>query len=129
MTTPIPTSAAMSAAEFRITREAVGFTQDALSMHLECSRRSVANWEDGTRPVPDDMRDAIIRLAAYTDGAVDALAYQLSGSDTPSVETYRDDETVPVLWSGMPASWHRAVVARVARRIPSLRITYGGQGQ
>lgn len=114
----------MSAAEFRVARETLGYTQDALSAHLQCSRRSVANWEDGTRPVPGEVQDAMARLTRYTDGTVDGLVITLKNLPEPAVETYRDDDTVPSLWPGMPAAWHRAVVARVARQVPGLSITY-----
>ena len=64
------------------------------------------------------------RLTRYTDGAVDGLVITLKSLPEPAVETYRDDDTVPALWPGMPASWHRAVIARVARAVPGLSITY-----
>lgn len=114
----------MSGAELRVARESLGLSQRALSMHIGTSLRSVANYEDGTRPVPADVQEAVIRLSRYTDGIVDGLIASLKGNSEPAVETYRDDEAVPGLWPGMPASWHRAAVARTAKAVPGLRISY-----
>lgn len=122
----IPDDERMTDAEFKTVREFLGLTGDWLAAHLHVDPRTVRNWEAGKYPIPDGVRLEIERLeevtATFIDGVVDALM----DMPDPGVIVYRNDaeyhEAHPEI--EFPASWHRAVVARVAQEIPALRIAY-----
>jgi len=49
----------MTPTEVRTARATLGMTQRELAAALECSRRTVINWEDGTAAVPGPARVAL----------------------------------------------------------------------
>jgi hypothetical protein len=122
----MPDDERMTDAEFRVFREYLGLTGDWLAAHLDVTPRSVRHWEQGKHPVPDGVRLEIERLEQQTAEFVGALVAELLDVPDPTVVTYRSDTDYhavhPVI--PFPASWHRAVVARVAQEVPALAIVY-----
>lgn len=122
----MPEDERMTPAEFRVVREYLGLSGPWLARHLQVSERTVRHWEMGRYAIPDGIRLAMEDLEERTAGFVDGLVGELLDLPEPAVLTYRSDEEyhrahpeVP-----FPASWHRAVVARVAQEVPGLVIDY-----
>ena len=97
------------------------------------SPRTVRHWEQGKYRIPDGVREEIEHLEAATAQAVTAGVDTYRDLPDPSVVpliTYRSDADYrahhpEIRW---PASWHRAVCARIAHEIPGLTIVYWPDG-
>lgn len=108
----------MSPAEIRMVREYLGLTRPWLAGWLGVAERTIARWEDGKSPVPDDVRlklEALEGVAAEQVGQlVDALAVEdkvvLSIPDTAA--------------GGFTSGWWRMLAARVAVEVPGLYVRY-----
>ena len=117
----------MTAAEFRITREYLGLTTAWLADRLDVRERTVHRWEAGESPIPVRVGEDIEAIAAETAGLVGRLIDDCA--DTPdrgALLTYRTDADYRAHYpeSMFPASWHRAVVARVRAQVPGLAVDY-----
>lgn len=125
----MPEDERMTDAEFRVVREFLGLTGDWLAGHLGVSARTVRHWEQGKFAVPDGVRLAIEDLERRTGEFIGAVVEQVMDVADPVVLVYRSDgeyhQAHPEI--AFPASWHRAVVARVAQEVPGLSITYPPQ--
>lgn len=122
----MPEDERMTSAEFKVVREFLGLTGDWLAAHLDVSPRTVRHWEQGKYPIPDGVRLAIEGLEARTAVFVSGVIEKLMDIPDPGVVTYRTDEEYHAAHPeiGFPASWHRAVCARVAQEVPALAIAY-----
>ncbi|MFB7548607.1 helix-turn-helix domain-containing protein [Streptomyces sp. NPDC056154] len=125
-----PEDERMTDAEFKVVREFLGLTGDWLAEHLEVSPRTVRHWEAGKYAIPDGVRLALEDLEARTAAFVGSIVKQLMDMPDPGVITYRSDVEYHAAHPEVPfpASWHRAVVARVAQEVPGLAIAYGREG-
>jgi hypothetical protein len=126
----MPEDERMTPAEFRVVREHLGLTGDWLAGHLDVNPRTVRAWEQGRYPIPDGVRVAIEDLEERTATFVAAVVAQILDVPDPVVVTYRSDAELRAAHPevGFPASWHRAVIARVAEDVPGLAITYEEDG-
>lgn len=122
----MPGDERMTDAEFRVVREYLGLTGDWLAAHLGVSSRTVRHWEQGKFVIPDGVRIAMEDLEARTSAFISAIIPRLLDLPDPGVLTYRTDEDYRQHHpeDGLPASWHRAVVARIAQEVPALEIAY-----
>ncbi|MFE4867752.1 helix-turn-helix domain-containing protein [Streptomyces sp. NPDC056682] len=125
----MPEDERMTDAEFKVIREYLGLTGDWLADHLGVAPRTVRNWEQGKYAIPDGVRLEMEDLEARTGEFIARVAEKLLDLPEPGVVTYRTDEDYHAahpdqLW---PASWHRAVIARVAQEVPGLAIVYADQ--
>lgn len=123
----MPADERMTPAEFRVVREYLGLTGEWLAAHLGVQPRSVRRWEAGTVPIPDGVREEIETLEERTAEVVERSVARLLDVPDPVVVTYRSDDHYAAAEpeaGGWPASWHRAVVARVAQEVPGLAIEY-----
>lgn len=125
----MPEDERMTDAEFKVVREFLGLTGDWLAAHLGVSGRTVRHWEQGKFPIPDGVRLAVEDLEARTGEFVGGLVAKLLDLPVDGVVTYRTDEEYHAAHpdSDFPASWHRAVIARVAQEVPGLSIAYADQ--
>ncbi|GAB2695754.1 Aca2/YdiL-like domain-containing protein [Kitasatospora kifunensis] len=116
----------MSPAEFRVTREYLGLTGDWLADRLDVQPRTVRRWEQGMHPVPAGVQASLGGLSSKTDDEVAAIVAKLKDDPNPCLITYRSDDEYQDAEpeAEFPASWHRAIAARVAARVPGLRITF-----
>ena len=121
----------MTPAELHVVREFLGLTMDDLARILGNSERTVRRWSGGSTPIPDGARQDIEALEAHTAEFVNRVIDVLQDDPDPSegaILVYRTDAEY---WAHhpeqhpYPASWHRAVVARVVQEVPGLQITYG----
>lgn len=122
----MPEDERMTPAELRVVREYLGLSPEWLAAHLKVSGRMVRHWEQGTYAIPDDQRLEIENLERYTSAFVSKVVQHLMDVPDPVVLTYQDDAEYHAAHPEMkfPASWHRAVVARVAQEIPAMSIRY-----
>ena len=122
----MPEDERMTDAEFRVVREYLGLTGDWLGAHLGVSGRTVRHWENGKYAIPDGVRLEMEDLERRTAEFVAAIVYKLMDVPDPGVLTYRADADYHAAHPDVPfpASWHRAVVARIAQDVPGLRIAY-----
>lgn len=122
----MPNDERMTPAEFKVVREFLGLTGDWLAAHLDVSPRTVRHWEQGKYAIPDGVRLAIEDLEARTGQFVGGIVEKLMDLPDPGVITYRDDAEYKAAdpKSEFPASWHRAVVARIAQEVPGLSIAF-----
>ncbi|MEU4558505.1 DUF1870 family protein [Actinoplanes sp. NPDC023936] len=122
----MPEDERMTDAEFRTVREFLGLTGDWLAAHLRVSARTVRHWEQGKYPIPDGVRLATEDLERRTGEFIGAIVAQLQDMPDPGVLVYRNDAEYHAAHPDIefPASWHRAVVARIALEVPGLRIAY-----
>ncbi|SFD14680.1 helix-turn-helix domain-containing protein [Streptomyces aidingensis] len=122
----MPEDERMTPAELRVVREFLGLSVDWLAAHLRVTGRTVRHWEAGTYVIPDGVRLEIEDLERRTGEFVSGLITALMDMPEPGVITYRDDTEYHKAHPEIPfpASWHRAVVARVAQEVPGLAITY-----
>ncbi len=127
----MPADERMSPAEFRVVREFLGLTGDWLAAHLGVSGRTVRHWEQGKYPIPDGVRLEMERLEAVTGEFVSGVIGKLMDLPEPGVVTYRTDEEYHAAHPEVPfpASWHRAVIARVAQEVPGLAIAYASNAE
>ncbi|GGU62273.1 Aca2/YdiL-like domain-containing protein [Streptomyces lavendofoliae] len=125
----MPEDDRMTAAELKVVREYLGLTGDWLAAHLGVSPRTVRHWEAGKYAIPDGVRLAVEDLEQRTAQFVAGVVEKLMDLPDPGVVTYRDDAEyhAAVPESEFPASWHRAVIARVAQEVPALAIAYADQ--
>lgn len=116
----------MTAAELKIARESLGLSGGWLATRLGTNPRTVREWEQGRRPVPDWVRLEIESLEQFTAELVGDVVEKLMGVDEPEIVTYRNDDEYRAICQGVmfPASWHRAACARVAQEVPALTIVY-----
>lgn len=116
----------MQPAELRVVREYLSLTTRWIAEQRGVAERSVQRWEHGHAPIPDGVRRQVEQWEAGTAATVDLAVTRLLDAPEPAVATYRSDEHYreherDAVW---PASWHRAVVARVAERVPGLVVLY-----
>lgn len=122
----MPDDERMTAAELKVVREFLGLSGDWLASHLKVSGRTVRHWEEGKYGIPDGVRLEVESLEARTGEFVAGVINALMDLPDPGVLTYRSDAEYHAATpeNAWPASWHRAVVARVAQEVPGLRIAY-----
>lgn len=122
----MPEDERMTPAEFKVVREFLGLTGDWLAAHLGVSPRTVRHWEQGKYAIPDGVRLAVEDLERRTGEFVGGVVEKLMDLPDPGVITYRDDAEYRAAHpdAEFPASWHRAVVARVAQEVPGLSIIF-----
>lgn len=122
----MPEDERMTAAELRVTREFLGLTPEWLAEHLEVSARTVRHWEAGKYAIPDGVRLEVEDLEARTTGFIGGIVEKLMDIPDPVVVTYRSDAEYEAAHPEIefPASWHRAVIARVAQDVSGLGIAY-----
>lgn len=120
------TDGQMTDAQFKVVREFLGLTGDWIAEWLGVSPRTVRHWEQGKYPIPDGVRALIESLEARTSSWVTEIAAELTGVPDPTVVTYRTDVEYHADHpdAEFPASWHRAVIARVALKVPALAIVF-----
>lgn len=122
----IPDDERMTAAELRVIREFLSLTGDVLAALLGVDPRTVRHWEAGKYRIPDSVRITVEQLEEMTGRAVADTVNQLARLEEPGVIVYRTDADYQRAQPAttMPASWHRAVVARAALEVPGLAMDY-----
>ena len=124
-----------AAADLLVLREALGLSRRQLADLYGVEERSVGRWEHGARSIPegvwtiiddlDERARALVQLA--TRGAKEMEASVGEAADAFVVRVYATDRD---LWAAqpefepLPASYHRAIVARLRSTFPDVRFTF-----
>lgn len=121
----------MTSAELRVVREFLGLTGDWIAAHLGVNPRTARAWEQARYPIPDGVRLEIEDLERRTGEWVGRLIEQIADMPDPVVITYRTDAEYHTAHPDIefPASWHRAVCARIAQEVPGLSIVYPDEAE
>lgn len=116
----------MTAAEFRVAREYLGLTLRWLAEHFKVNERTPPRWESGESPVPPGIAAGLELLEEVTAVHVTVAIDACNDMRDPALLTYRTDAEYHAHHPEQPwpASWHRAVVARVAHEVSGLAIDY-----
>lgn len=136
----------MTPADFKTIRESLGLSAQWLATAVHVDQRTVRRWEDGAIPLRADVVDLLTRLdeqmAADVGAEVDRVLADLGaagGADPASVLDRLSPDDWPVLeiprvdtdvtgGRGLPASYHRAVAARLRQELGGrVRLAYIGQ--
>lgn len=107
----------MSAAEFRMVREALGLTTDWIAAHLNIALRTVRRWEHGHSPIPDGVRVEMENLEATWADEVNRIIGELENATDLVL-------TIPQHDAAMPAAWWRSIAHRAASIIPGVHVRY-----
>lgn len=121
-----PDDERMTSAEFVVVLQFLGIPHEWLARRLNVQDRTIRRWAAGSHPIPDFVRLAIEDLEAETAAFVGAGVEALYQERDPGLITYRSDADYrahhpEVDW---PASWHRAVAARIAQEVHGLPIEW-----
>jgi len=112
----------LTAAEFRMLREAFGLSAEWLADRLGVALKTVQRWENGHRPIPAGVaREMDITSTAMRMGAAHVWAEFLLTAQDPVLMIPRTGNLF-----GFPASWYRALVDEVA---DVLMNEYGEEGR
>jgi hypothetical protein len=122
----MPDDERMTPAEFRVIREFLGLSGPWLASHLGVSDRTIRHWEAGRYPIPDGVRIVVEQIEDDAGRAVSTGIDALMDVPDPAILTYGSDEEYHAAHPEItyPASWHRAVIARIAQEVPGLVIEY-----
>lgn len=117
-------TSAMTSAELRTSRESLGLSVDWLAKQAGVAARTIRHWESRPEEPPEDVAALIEGVEAQSVGMVvraiatyNELAEGFEGVDLRRFRTDQD------LWarhpetSGLPASWHASVLARIRREL------------
>lgn len=110
----------MSAAEFKVLREQLGLPASWVATQVLVTERSVSRWESGEDPVNHRAATLLRDLQKLTDKQIDQKLRQIErrNPDVAELHTYRRDRDweriAPTRFAYLPASWHRAMTARLA---------------
>lgn len=111
----------MTAAEFRMSREAFGLSAEWLAERLGVALKTIQRWENGHRPVPEGVaREMDEMTTAMHMGAAHLCAEFLITADDPVLVIPRTGSLF-----GFPASWYRALVEQIRENLAN---EYGEQG-
>ncbi|WP_396902648.1 hypothetical protein [Mycolicibacterium sp.] len=117
-------------AELRCLREFLGLPPVWLADRLKVRERTLHRWEAAVAPIPDGVATEVENLANDAADIVEQLVQQYEASGGGELVTYRTDEdyrAVGELGLVYPASWHRAIAARVAEQVPDVTLVYFGE--
>ena len=109
----------LTAAELRIAREDLGLTVDWVAGWLGVTERLVRKWEAGTVVIPARRAEQIGRLTDEADRVIADLVERLRDLPDPVLTIPREGVV-----DGWPASWWRAIAARVIEDVDGLRVTF-----
>ncbi|GAA2679815.1 MULTISPECIES: DNA-binding transcriptional regulator [Actinosynnema] len=108
----------MTPAEFKVLRESLGLSAQWLATAVHVDQRTVRRWQGGAIPLRADVVTLLTRIAEWDAAETGAAAKpdSLPAGDWPVLEIPRVDAGVADDL-GFPAAYHRAVAARVRRRL------------
>lgn len=115
----------MTPAEFRCLYEYLGVTRPWVAQSLNVDEAEILRWEASADPVPASAAIDLNGLARVASELVHKLATDLQWGGT--ITTYRTDaqfRAADPFGLNYPASWHRAIAARVADRTIDVKIRY-----
>lgn len=123
--------APFTGAELVAAREYLGVSAEWLSGRLGVTARTLRNWESGRVAVPKSAADSVREHLDCTGDAEDELIswFRPSNRLRPAFQVFRTDAELLAACptSYWPASWYRALYARVIRAGVATRIVHAGE--
>ncbi|QBS43776.1 DUF1870 domain-containing protein [Nocardia sp. CS682] len=116
-----------TAAGFRATRELLGLPVPWCARLFAVAERTVERWERGAFQIPDTAARELAEIADETEQVVEAMVDAIgAGEISPRLHTYRtnDDYCRHEPDTRYPATWHRAVCARVMVELPQVELQF-----
>ncbi|MEU7634307.1 DUF1870 family protein [Nocardia sp. NPDC049220] len=116
-----------TAAGFRATRELLGLPVPWCARFFEVAERTVERWEKGAFQIPDAAARELAAIAEETEQVVEAMIDAIdAGEISPRLHTYRtnDNYCKHEPDTRYPATWHRAVCARVMVELPQVELQF-----
>lgn len=117
----------LTPAELLIIREGLGLGVDELGVLLGVQDRTIRRWHMGESPIPAGVEEQLREVTAEADRMVEAGVAEFILEHDPVVVVFRHDEALwasDPMFAAYPARFHRAIVARVAREVPALRVVF-----
>lgn len=113
----------MTPAEARTLRETLGLTYEWIAQRHKVARPTVVRWENGYSGLPDTYRSFLYGLLSDAETTAADITEDLQ-IFPPGERRY----TVPQTGDrdGYPATYWRAIAARIRHELPDLIIEYGG---
>lgn len=118
----------LTGADLVVRREALGLSQSWVAQQVGVQERTACHWEAGELTIPADVEILLGRIEEQTEelmlscleafqGIVAGVEHDPDGVD---VAAYATDEQLWLVHPGfapLPASWHRAMLAKVRESI------------
>lgn len=114
----------MTGAEFRLARHLLGLPAEWLAQRWDVNLRTIQRWDMATSPVPAAIAAMLEGLMAEAFDVVEDLATALPPDGRLIMP--RTDEDVH--GGDYPASWYRAIGARLMDERPDVTFDYSGEG-
>lgn len=121
-TKTIESAETMTAAEFKVLRERLGLPAAWMARSLGTFERTLSRWETGAHPVREDAVALLREMEDHTDKSVASAVLRHKAGAV--LKTFRYDANVPTpvklvdaIGAKLPASWHRAMIGRVAAEL------------
>ncbi|MDE2100162.1 MAG: hypothetical protein KGL39_23100 [Patescibacteria group bacterium] len=111
----------MTPAEFKCTRELLGFSAQWLAVRFNVSLRTIQRFEDGTQPIPAGISEELEEIDRSIAAAIDGYITFFGNKSDATLEVPRVDADAI---GGLPASAHRAIAARVRQILPGLHLEF-----
>ena len=117
-------TATMSGPEFRVSCEWLGLNMEAAADRLEVAHRTVMRWGHGHRELPEGVSAEVRAWLREAQEVVDLYVDCMRLKVEPVMTTFRTDAEAHAIGFTWPASWHRAITARVLLQVPDMAIVY-----
>ncbi|SIC63664.1 Uncharacterised protein [Mycobacteroides abscessus subsp. abscessus] len=122
---------AMTKAQFRALREALGIEPEHVAALLEVDSRNVYRWAKGGNRIPNGVRDELWALHRATEAVIDQTVASYLNSAAPPDQlpplfTYGDEEyhRLQPDHAPLPARFHRICAWRVSSQVAGLAVVY-----
>ncbi|GAA5069929.1 helix-turn-helix domain-containing protein [Nocardia callitridis] len=116
-----------TAAGFRATRELLGLPVPWCARLFEVADRTIERWERGSFQIPVTAARQLSDIAAETVQVIEAMVHAIhAGNVSPCLHTYRTnaDYHRHEPDTRFPATWHRAVCARIMTELPQVELQF-----
>ncbi len=121
---------AMTAAEFKASREYLGLSTKWIADHLVVGERRLLRMEAGQESIPQVIIELMDEIHAETKQLFEQLSATYrrqvkAASGAPVLlPTYLNDKASKAAGQKFPSRWHRHVAARVADSCPGAILTF-----
>lgn len=113
----------MTPAEFKTLRESLGLTTEWLAIHFKVAQRTIMRWEDAGTP-PENVAGELLNIEEYAESLADDILEQLRAVDGAEIEYAVPRINDDAVSDQFPASFWRAVGARVRAGNPDVQLIW-----
>lgn len=113
----------MTPAEFKTLRESLGLPTEWLTQRFKVSQRAIARWDDSTPP-PAGVAEEMLAIEDFAESMADEVLDRLALSDGVELEYALPRVNADVANGDFPASFYRAIGARVRAGNPDVKLVW-----